>query len=446
MRLQRFLSNCPYIEAMKGAYNRMKITTKKIIVCLCAVLATAMIISGLAVGANLAIEKLANAPTVDEISSGKVDVENTNKDNSEESKVVSEEIPEVVKGAPIPGDTYNSMVDLYEKCSQSCVSVICTVEYEYNMGFYQETVESTSLGSGFVVEGIKDGIKGYYIITNHHVIEDAKTIDVKFYDSDEKYEATLIGSDSTTDIAVLTIEKEDLVPIEMGDSDALQVGQWVVAIGTPMDLELEGTMTYGIISGLDRALDITDDYGKVVKTMTVIQTSAEINPGNSGGPLINMAGQVIGINAMKSAEQAESLGFALPATKALDVINQIIVNGKVTDRGNSFVSSAAQLGISGQTITDELRSSYGLSDDAPDGVLILSVSRGTAVYEAGLSVYDIITEFDGEKVTSIEQLKEILAEHSAGDTVSMTYYRTGRKFGEKGGSVSCTIVLDGVTN
>lgn len=413
-------------------------SAKKIIACLCAFLASAIIVGGLVFGGNIVVNKVLKSGLVG--NKGNVNTDKV----SQESSVVTE-IPDIVKNAPLPGEDFDSMVELYETCSKSCVSIVCTVEYEYDYGFYQDTYEGTSLGSGFVVEGEKDGVKGFYIITNHHVVEDAKDIQVKFYDEDETHKATLVGSDATTDIAVLTIEKKDLIPIEMGDSDSLKVGQWVVAIGSPMDIELEGTMTYGIISGLDRELSVQGESGSVAKKMRVIQTSAEINPGNSGGPLINMSGQVIGINTMKSSDY-ESLGFALPSSKAVDVINQIIVNGKVIDRDNSFVTSAAQLGITGVTVSDEVRSVYKLPKDAPGGVFIITVNRGTAVYEAGLSVYDIITEFDGQKVTSIEQLKELISKHSAGDSVSMTYYHTSVQPGQAGNYVSCTIVLDGVAS
>ncbi len=427
----------------------MKFSTKQIIVCLCAVVVTAVLVGGVVLGASvLADTEVAGRPATENLpDSGKVNTDDVNKEGepektTDDSSQVTE-IPDVVKTSPLPGDSFDSMIDLYAKCSQSCVSIICVSEYEYDYGFYKDKYEATSLGSGFIVEGEKNGVKKNYIVTNHHVIEGAKSIEVKFYNSEITYKAELIGSDATTDIAVLTIDKNDMTPIEIGDSDALQVGQWVVAIGTPADLALEGTMTYGIISGLNRALDIENDQGTVTKTMNVIQTSAEINPGNSGGPLINMAGQVIGINTMKTTNY-ESLGFALPSSKAVDIINQIIVNGKVTDRDNTFVTSSAQLGISGATVTDELRKTYNLPDDAPDGVLIITVSRGTAVYEAGLSIYDIITEFDGEKVTSIEQLKELISKHSAGDKVSMRYYSPGQRPGEKSEYVDCTFVLDGV--
>ncbi len=375
---------------------------------------------------------------------------NVNQSDDEESLAVSasgveklnnteyESIPEVVTINPMPEEGYDSLVELYNKCAPSCVSIISTVEY-FN-GFYSQ--EGVSLGSGFVVEGTDPETKksAFYIITNHHVIDGAKTIDVKFYD-DSTYTATLIGSDEMTDIAVLSIEKTDLVPLRFGNSDELRVGQWVVAIGTPSDEEFAGTMSYGIISGVNRDLQITNSYGSVIKTMTVIQTTATLNPGNSGGPLIDMTGQVVGINAMKLSENYEGMGFALPATSAKNIINSLIAFGEVVDRTDSFVVGSAKLGITGATVTDDIKDDYRLGDDCPDGVLVTNVSRGTAVYEAGLSIYDVITEFDGKKIETIEELQEAIKDAGAGKRVNLTFYRPGR-LREEGSYHTITFVLD----
>ena len=349
-----------------------------------------------------------------------------------------ESIPEIVTINPTPEEGYDSLVDLYNKRAPSCVTIKSTVEY--NNGFY--TQEGVSLGSGFVIEGKdpKTEKTGFYIITNHHVIEDAKSIDVKFYD-DSTYTATLIGSDEMTDIAVLSIEKTDLVPLQFGDSDSLMVGQWVVAIGTPSDEEFAGTMSYGIISGVNRDLQITNSYGSVVKTMTVIQTTATLNPGNSGGPLIDMSGQVVGINAMKLSESYESMGFALPASSAKNIINSLIAFGEVVDRTDSFVVGSAKLGITGATVSDDIKDDYRLGEDCPDGVLVTNVSRGTAVYEAGLSIYDVITEFDGKEIKTIEELQAAIKEAGAGKKVVLKFYRPGR-LKEEGDYHTISFVLD----
>lgn len=345
-------------------------------------------------------------------------------------------VPDIIQVAPVPDESFDSLVALYNKCADSCVTILCDVVIQ--SGYY--TQEGQSLGSGFIIEGEKDGEKGFYIVTNHHVIEDAKTIRVK-YNDDEIYDATLLGSDELSDIAVLKTERTDVTPIQMGDSGELAVGQWVVAIGTPSDEELQNTMSYGIVSGLDRKLQITNELNTVVKTMRVIQTTATLNPGNSGGPLINMAGQVVGINAMKLMEDFEGIGFALPSTEASYIINSLIEYGKVIDGTGGFASGAAQLGITGATVTDEVRKSYSLGDDCPDGVLVVNVNRGTSVYEAGLSIFDIITEFNGEKVETIEELKDLIDEAGAGKQVSLTFYRIGR-LGEDSGYHTISFKLD----
>lgn len=352
---------------------------------------------------------------------------------------ISEEelsVPDIITVNPLPGQSYDDLISVYENCVDSCVTILC--EVTVNNGFYPQTGQS--LGSGFVIEGEKDGKKGYYIVTNHHVIDGARKIEVKFNDG-EIYKASLLGSDELTDIAVLSTERTDVKPIEMGDSKSLKVGQTVVAIGTPSAEELQNTMSYGIVSGLNRELQMTNDYGTVVKTMTVIQTTATLNPGNSGGPLINMAGQVIGINAMKLMQDYEGIGFALPSTEASYIINSLIQYGKVIEGGDSFVAGTAQLGISGYTVTDEVRAQLSLGEDCPDGVVVATVNRGTAVYEAGLSIYDVITEFDGTKVKSIEELKELISNSKAGQQVSLTFYRIGRR-GEASDYQTITFKLD----
>ena len=352
---------------------------------------------------------------------------------STNAEVTEVSIPETIKYSNIIIDEYEGLSELYETCSQSCVTVKCTIKSSY----YGYTYETPAFGSGFIIT--EDG----YIVTNHHVIENASEIKVVFYDGKE-VDAVLVGSDELSDIAVLQIDEDELVPIAIGDSSQLKVGDPVIAIGTPADIALAGTMSYGYISGVNRKIDLTNDFGQVVKTMTLIQTSATLNPGNSGGPLINLAGQVVGINALKLSTEYEGLGFALPMKEATSIINAIIAGEEVNNGADSFVSGAAQLGITGGTVTDEVRSSYNLPEDCPDGVFVTQVNRGTAVYKAGLSVFDIITEFNGTKIATIEELKERIAECKAGQTVSLTYYRPGRS-GEIGKSETITFALDSVS-
>ena len=393
-----------------------------------------ILVACLTVFATLVIPKLLDSKDSDENSKPLI---GTNVDSSVEESIAEElSVPEIVTVSPLPGQSYDDLVSVYENCADSCVTILCQVTI--NTGFFPQTGQS--LGSGFIIEGEKDGKKGLYIVTNHHVIDGADKIEVKFNDG-EIYKATLLGSDELTDIAVLSTERTDVKPIPMGDSKNLKVGQTVVAIGTPSEEELQNTMSYGIVSGLNREIKMANDYGSVVKTMTVIQTTATLNPGNSGGPLINMAGQVIGINAMKLMQDYEGIGFALPSTEASHIINSLIEYGKVIEGGDSFVSGTAQLGISGYTVDAEVREQLELGEDCPDGIVVATVNRGTAVYEAGLSIYDVITEFNGKRVKTMEELKELLEQSKAGTQVSLTFYRIGRR-GEESGYQTIKFKLD----
>lgn len=327
---------------------------------------------------------------------------------------------EFIKKSESESELDYTYAGLYNKCSKSCVSVLT----------------DTALGSGFVIDN--DG----HILTNHHVIEDAKTINVQFYDN-TSYKAELIGSDSASDIAVLKINADNLVPIEIGDSDSVIVGEEVVAIGTPYDISLAGTITPGIISGIARDVKITNDYGTVVKTMTLLQTSAAINPGNSGGPLINTKGQVIGITSLKLINEYENLGFAIPINNAITIANIILTYGEVTDRPDDDIATVtAKLNITVCNIDAAVQYGYLTDDDGiPNGAFVLEVSRQSAIYKAGLELYDIITEFDGVKVESKENLTTELAKHSAGETVTIKVYRLSRS-GNGGETVELTFKLD----
>ncbi len=320
--------------------------------------------------------------------------------------------------------TYTDLNELYDKCSVSCATIMTTLYNGY------------SIGSGFVIT--EDG----YIVTNHHVIEDYSSIKVIFYDGSE-YDAELVGSDASSDLAVLKIEAEGLVPIELGNSDELKVGDEVVAIGTPYSLSLAGTMTQGIISGVNREVTVSSGSGAGTKTMRLIQTDSSINPGNSGGPLINMQGQVVGINTLKLMDEYEGIGFAIPMTNAVDIINMLIRDGEVVNRpDNDYVSVSAFLNITVSTVNDQIIDYYRLPQDVPQGALILSIgSRDAAIYKAGAEIYDIITEFNGNAITSIQDLQSVLAECKAGDTAEMTIYRISRD-GTGGTEIKLSFILD----
>ena len=338
---------------------------------------------------------------------------------------ISYEVSHYVDPSDVSYTEESAESQVYEKCAPSCCTVYVTEKNGY------------SLGSGFVLTA--DG----YIATNQHVVDGGIKFKVIFYDGTE-YEAKVVGEDSVRDLAVLRIEAKGLTPLEIGNSASLKPGQHVIAIGTPYDMTLEGTMTMGVISGTERKIKITDDSGRVTKTMTLIQTDTSINPGNSGGPLINMKGQVVGINSLKIVEDYfEGIGFAIPINYAADIFNQLIQYGKVVNEPeDDFVHAAAYLGIQVTNADNGLESlRIKPSCEYPEGAFVATVTPGTAVYAAGLQPYDIITEFCGVKITDITSLTDELANHKAGETVSMTFFRFDRRFAS-GEYLTIKFVLD----
>ena len=278
----------------------------------------------------------------------------------------------------------------------------------YTENIWGQKVPSAAAGSGFVIS--EDG----YIVTNYHVIDDATAIQVSFIDG-TSYDAKLVGGDADNDIAVLKIEATGLTPVVIGDSDALTVGEDVVAIGNPLG-ELTYTMTKGVVSALDRPL--TMDGGLV---MNMIQTDTAINSGNSGGPLFNMYGQVVGITSAKlsnstnsSEATIEGLGFAIPINDVWDMIQDIIEHGYVTGK--------PYLGVTLANVTEAEAQKYGMSV----GAYVNSVEEGSCAEKAGLVQGDIITALDDTTVTSYSDLKSLLNEHKAGDTVTLTLDRNGK--------------------
>ena len=278
----------------------------------------------------------------------------------------------------------------------------------YTENIWGQKVPSAAAGSGFVIS--EDG----YIVTNYHVIDDATAIQVSFIDG-TSYDAKLVGGDADNDIAVLKIEATGLTPVVIGDSDALTVGEDVVAIGNPLG-ELTYTMTKGVVSALDRPL--TMDGGLV---MNMIQTDTAINSGNSGGPLFNMYGQVVGITSAKlsnstnsSEATIEGLGFAIPINDVWDMIQDIIEHGYVTGK--------PYLGVTLANVTEAEAQKYGMSV----GAYVNSVEEGSCAEKAGLVQGDIITALDDTTVTSYSDLKSLLNEHKAGDTITLTLDRNGK--------------------
>ena len=303
-------------------------------------------------------------------------------------------------GNSTSGSVIRDVSDLASKCGPSVVEITTESVSSGNSIFGQYIQQGA--GSGVVFS--EDG----YIITNNHVIEGATSMTVTLASGDQ-YNAQLIGTDSQTDLAVIKIDAQDLVPATIGDSDSLQVGDAAIAIGNPLG-ELGGTVTTGIISALDREITVENE------TMTLLQTDAAINPGNSGGGLFDANGNLIGIvNAKESQTGIEGLGFAIPINGALDIINELIENGSVTSRPALNVS----------LYDYSSNQSFGNSE-MQDGVYIVQVVQGGAGDKAGLQKGDRILSFDGEEVSTSAEVKAILREHKIGDQVEMVIERDGQ--------------------
>ena len=300
--------------------------------------------------------------------------------------------PQSVDNRPFTDPSALSLQQIYEKVYPSVASISCV-----NAG-------GGGTGTGIVMS--RDG----YVITNYHVIEDAQQIYVLLGETD-RYEAVLVGGDETTDLAVLKVQATNLQAAEFGDSDMLRVGDAVVAIGDPLGTELRGTMTDGIVSAINRDLNLSG------RQMTLIQTNAALNSGNSGGPLINCYGQVIGINTMKmssyshTSSTVEGLGFAIPITQAKPILDELIQQG--------YVSGRPAIGIQGETLDLRAQLFYHM----PSGVIITGLVEGSDALQKGLEVDDVIVEFDGRDISSLDDLVAAKNGCVAGDTVRLTIYR-----------------------
>lgn len=296
----------------------------------------------------------------------------------------------------VPPEGGLSLQEIYEKNIPSVVSISCS----YAGG--------GSTGTGVILS--QDG----YIVTNSHVVEDAQIIEVLLTDG-RSLQASLVGMDAVSDLAVLHITADNLIAAVLGDSSSLRVGDTVVAVGDPLGIELRGTMTDGIISAINRDVDVD---GRI---MNLIQTNAALNSGNSGGPLINCYGQVIGINTMKmgdtmSVAGVEGLGFAIPSTTVRDIVNQLI------DKG--YVSGRPYLGITGESISDFYQFYYRL----PKGLYITEVAKGSSAEAAGLEVGDILISIDNTNITNSQALETLLYGYIPGDTMQAIVYRSGKQY------------------
>lgn len=270
--------------------------------------------------------------------------------------------------------------------------------------WFNNPVETEGVGSGVIFR--KDG----YIVTNNHVISGAKELIVSLPDG-RSLKGKLIGADEMTDLAVVKVDAKDLPAASFGDSDKIVVGEPAIAIGNPMGLEFKGSVTSGVISALNRTLDISD------KRVKLLQTDAAINPGNSGGALVNADGEVIGINSAKvAANGVEGMGFAIPINTVQNIINEIMDKGYV---------ARPYLGVS--VFDPETAGRYGYQLNIDKGVYIFQLTLNGPCGKAGLQRGDIILKIDDEETNSVSDLRGKIAEKKVGDTVKVTFDRNGKE-------------------
>lgn len=294
--------------------------------------------------------------------------------------------------ANIPQEGGLSWQDVYEKNIPSVVSI--------------STPYST--GTGVILS------ESGYIVTNSHVVSGSTDISVLLTD-DRSFSAELVGDDTVSDLAVLKIEAEDLIPAEFGNSDVLRVGDPVAAIGDPLGLELRGTFTDGIISAISRDVTVNG------RTMTLLQTNAALNSGNSGGPLVNCHGQVIGINTLKISAftddaGVEGLGFAIPSTTVKEIVEQLIRQG--------YVSGRPTIGLLGEPISRFDQYYYGL----PAGLYITAVDSDSHAYQMGIEPGDILISINGQRITSQTELDNLVYGMQIDDTLDTVIYRGGKQY------------------
>lgn len=319
-------------------------------------------------------------------------------------------------------DYSNTAISVANKVLPSVVGIEVDFSVSSNFPTFSAATQSTTskaTGSGVIIS--KDG----YILTNNHIIDtsssssssyytvsEANKVLVYLYNEDDPIEAKIIGSDSVTDLAILKIDRDDLIPAEIGDSNSVQVGEFAMAIGNPLDMR--NTVTSGIISGVNR--EITDSTGT---TYTLIQTDAAINSGNSGGALVNADGKLIGINTLKmSGTGIEGMGFAIPINSTLDISEQLISSGKV---------KRPYIGISGADVTEQYSNYYNL----PIGIYIAQIQSDGPAKNADLKVGDVILKFNGETVETMSELNQKKNACKIGDEVTLTISRDGKEMDVK---------------
>ena len=318
----------------------------------------------------------------------------------------------------IPGEVITEKT-LKEVSITETNTIKSAVEKIYDAVVYIESYKngkSIGSGTGFVYK--KDDKNGY-VITNNHVIDGATNVKIT-NNSGETIDATVLGKDEYADIAVLSISKDAVMAVaEIGDSTALELGDTLFTVGSPLGIDYMGTVTKGILSGKDRAVEVSLSNGAFL--MEVIQTDAAINPGNSGGPLCNVNGEVIGVNSLKLVkDEIEGMGFAIPMEMVMATVDKL-------EKGEEV--QRPLLGVSMLDVSETFalyRNGITIPDDVENGIVVIDVEKDSPASISKLQKGDILLEFDGEKITGIAHFRFMLYKHSVGDTVTLKYYRDGK--------------------
>jgi len=306
----------------------------------------------------------------------------------------------------------SAVTDVVKNVAPAVVGIrVTNTSTSINIFGQQQQSQQGGEGSGVIID--KDG----YIMTNYHVVSEAdpkvsgsKNTTVEVFLQDKRQaKATFVGGDEQNDLAVIKVDLTDLPVAELGDSSTLQAGETAIAIGNPLGMEFAGSVTVGVISSVERTMDVDG------KSMKLIQTDAAINPGNSGGALVNSQGQVVGINSVKiSMTGVEGLGFAIPINVAKPIVDQLKMFG--------YVKGRPYIGISGMAVTDAIAKAYNV----PVGIYVQTVEASSGAANAGLQRGDIITSVDGKEIKQMSDLDEVKKAHKAGDTVEMKIDRNGK--------------------
>lgn len=311
--------------------------------------------------------------------------------------------PVSVQVKNVDGQTKMEPAEVYASVVNSAVSINCSAT---STNIFGQQTQTASSGSGFIIT--EDG----YVVTNYHVVSGASSVEVTLYNGDT-YDAAVIGGDSDYDVAVLKINASGLQPVTLGESADVNVGDTVLAIGNPLG-ELTFSMSQGIVSSCDRAINVDGT------PFNMIQVDCSINPGNSGGPLVNLYGEVVGIVSAKystySSTTVEGLGFAIPISDVRSIITDIMENGAVTDK--------AYMAITAGTMNEQMAAQFNI--DVTEGVFVYSVVEGGAGDKAGLRLGDVITKMGDKTLTSRQDLSAAMKGYRAGDTVTLTVYRSGQ--------------------